>query len=772
VLIIGGDENANTAELYDPATGTFTALGNMVTSRYYPAVVQMPNGKVLIAGGLEGWSAGPGSAPPSPGWTGNDPGQSAEIYDPATRTFAATSDEDGFVQAPQTGTLLGDGTVLVAGGNAGAFGAETHIYNPATATFAAAPSLNNGRLQDTATYLNNGQVLFIGGQDCLVEFCGNAWPGTYSLARPLDIPGVLVLSGAELYTPGGGGTGTTVTFSSSPTRSTYGQNVTLTATVVPDTSACTPSPGNMVFLDPLWNQLAVVPVDSGGTASTSLNTLPFGSWPLRVDYAGNTTCGESLAALVQTVAPLLTVTVSGGPFSYDGNPHPATCAVTWGGSQVAGSCALTYAPGGANVPVTAGTYSVTAVFTPTDTTDFTSATGIGSITILPAFQTITCQPQTWGTAPVSPCSGASGATITYTATWGPVSLSTRAPSPTVKLSTNMQLPATANVLAVATAIPNYALTTVDVAFTVGKLTATIGCSYKLQDGTTGPDLPASATYGDPPITFTCQSNVPSTIAAPQYAVTPSGTSWAANKLTLKAAGTYNMTVKLNNGNPGNIYTAVTWPSGTQNGSIQVAQAPLSVLAGSANWTYASKSDSKLTAKLDPNSHMVNGDRAPVMSVFVSTDTAGADKVSLSPSPLAGTYYTHVNTLNLKNYAVKYEYGTLTVNPATTALTVSPAAVTMTVTAGKSGQATVTVLNETGETLDIAPSSLAAPFGVGQGCTNVAGNGGKCQVTVTFSPIVKGTKQTTLKFTASESTTDQFSGDTFTMHSVTIKGTGR
>src|SRR5215831_16250717 len=53
VLIAGGraDTTLSTAELYDPATRSFTPTGSMGTPRYSHTATLLPNGKVLIAGG-------------------------------------------------------------------------------------------------------------------------------------------------------------------------------------------------------------------------------------------------------------------------------------------------------------------------------------------------------------------------------------------------------------------------------------------------------------------------------------------------------------------------------------------------------------------------------------------------------------------------------------------------------------------------------------------------------------------------------------------------
>ena len=74
VLIAGGhtgrpDGTLSSAELYDPATGTFAATGNMTTPRVFHTAMLLDDGRVLIIGGI--YSA-PGS-----GELGT-----AELFDP------------------------------------------------------------------------------------------------------------------------------------------------------------------------------------------------------------------------------------------------------------------------------------------------------------------------------------------------------------------------------------------------------------------------------------------------------------------------------------------------------------------------------------------------------------------------------------------------------------------------------------------------------------------------------------------------------------------
>ena len=74
VLIAYGDASA---ELYDPATGTFSPTGSMTTARVVASATRLADGRVLIAGGL----AQPG---------GTKTLASAELYDPKSGTFSPT----------------------------------------------------------------------------------------------------------------------------------------------------------------------------------------------------------------------------------------------------------------------------------------------------------------------------------------------------------------------------------------------------------------------------------------------------------------------------------------------------------------------------------------------------------------------------------------------------------------------------------------------------------------------------------------------------------
>jgi hypothetical protein len=112
------------AESYDPRAGSFSATGSMNTARRAFTMTRLNNGRVLIAGGTETTLQGSDLS-------------SAELYDPSTGEWSLTG---GMAIAAErrTATLLGNGQVLVAGGdhiNNQAYFAEAELYDPVAGTF-------------------------------------------------------------------------------------------------------------------------------------------------------------------------------------------------------------------------------------------------------------------------------------------------------------------------------------------------------------------------------------------------------------------------------------------------------------------------------------------------------------------------------------------------------------------------------------------------------------------------------------------------------------
>lgn len=156
VLVAGGiqgaiyDTAASSAELFDPATGSFSPTGSMITGRDLHTATLLPNGKVLIVGGwnyfLHYLSF-------------------AELYDPATGTFNATTTYSTATRSNHTATLLPNGKVLIVGGaDDSTYRTSAELYDPVLDTFTATVgSMTTGRAAHTATLLQNGKVLIAGG---------------------------------------------------------------------------------------------------------------------------------------------------------------------------------------------------------------------------------------------------------------------------------------------------------------------------------------------------------------------------------------------------------------------------------------------------------------------------------------------------------------------------------------------------------------------------------------------------------------------------------
>ena len=157
VLVVGGfDGNGGelaTAEIFDPAKGTFVATGSMATPRTCQTATLLQDGRVLILGGLH-----------------NGPLATAEVFDPASGSFSPAGPMVS-AHAYHTATLLKDGRVLVTGGLAQHFSAwdpitsvaSAELFDPATGLFSATREMGTARLGHTATLLSNGKVLIAGG---------------------------------------------------------------------------------------------------------------------------------------------------------------------------------------------------------------------------------------------------------------------------------------------------------------------------------------------------------------------------------------------------------------------------------------------------------------------------------------------------------------------------------------------------------------------------------------------------------------------------------
>ena len=190
VLVVGGSGNGvdqlASAELYDPTTGTFSATGALNQERTIHTATLLADGRVLISGG---YSTTNNAGAPLP----DTVLASGEIYDPTAGTFT-TVGSMATARNRHSATLLGDGTVLIAGGHNPPLGdlATAERFNPTTGMFTATGSLIEGRRRHGAALLANGSVLIAGGTDGTAQITTaeiyTPSSGTFASTGPLGIP--------------------------------------------------------------------------------------------------------------------------------------------------------------------------------------------------------------------------------------------------------------------------------------------------------------------------------------------------------------------------------------------------------------------------------------------------------------------------------------------------------------------------------------------------------------------------------------------------------
>src|SRR5206468_2416479 len=154
-----------TSELYDAGgAGTWTATGSMTQARTQHTATLLSTGKVLVTGGFslnflgnpmtvaELYDPATGTWTPTGSMgTGGDILGTAELYDPATGTWSATGSLHD-ARSSQKATLLSDGKVLVTGGTTtgNTILGTAELYDPATGTWSATGSLHDARSSHTA----------------------------------------------------------------------------------------------------------------------------------------------------------------------------------------------------------------------------------------------------------------------------------------------------------------------------------------------------------------------------------------------------------------------------------------------------------------------------------------------------------------------------------------------------------------------------------------------------------------------------------------------
>ena len=318
-LVTGGSQSISTCEVFDPQTNSFLTTGMLLHDRATHGAAVLPDGRVLVLGGLY-TTTSPGYAAPL---------ASAEIYDPNTGVFSATGNmgqprsslgpvglpvlsngkvlviggwydsvlaatelfdpstgqfiQEGSLPIQQclaTATLLPDGLVLLTGGvnwnttiQHYSTTSNSYLYDPTTAVFTPAADLNLPREEHTATLLPNGQVLIAGGTDVETNTISQS---AELFSRGVVLPSPVVNS-----------------FTSDRTTIHNGESVNLSATYFGGIGIITPgylliSNGSSVNVFPTTTTVYTITVtNAGGARATSTVLINVGpGMPVYISVGG------------------------------------------------------------------------------------------------------------------------------------------------------------------------------------------------------------------------------------------------------------------------------------------------------------------------------------------------------------------------------------------------------------------------------------------------------------------------------------------------------
>ena len=435
VLVAGGTDASNavlgSAQIYSETGSGFGLAGNLTTARTGAVAVLLPNGEVLVAGG-------------SSDGTANGALNTAELFDPAAGTFTPTSTTMTAARLGASAVLLNSGKVLLAGGaNSGGALNSAELYDPVTDTFASSGNLNAARTGASATLLESGKVLIAGGSSDgtvngalnsaeVFDPAGNAGAGTFaSVAGATPTlgdnrwqPEAALLLGGDVLIAGG------MNSSGALASADRYDPVTDSFTTSGEQMAQSRAGGAAVALP---NGMVLL---AGGTTSQVVDIYDENSDQFNVTGSLQHSDNGAQSVLLNNGQVLLIGLTSGGSPAADAqlyspsfNPLGTVAVTSSEGTDVSGPCVLSPSTDivstcttnitpvnvGASPHTITGTYAADAVHTGSSNTASLAVNQAGTTTAVVS----SVNPSVFGQA------------ITFTATVSPVSPSTGTPTGTV-----------------------------------------------------------------------------------------------------------------------------------------------------------------------------------------------------------------------------------------------------------------------------------------------------------------------------------------------------
>jgi N-acetylneuraminic acid mutarotase len=183
VLVTGGGDPAGSyasADIFDPATRTWQATAPMHLGRHAHTMTLLADGKVLVTGGGVSWDL-------------KQPTDACETFDPDKNTWTEQAPLER-LRCTHSATLLPDGRICVAGGQANwEHWTSVEFYSPGVKRVLDVGAMLDPRTYHAAVLMNDSEVFLVAGQQGLSAWCDKTEgfdlkSGTSRARAPMHIP--------------------------------------------------------------------------------------------------------------------------------------------------------------------------------------------------------------------------------------------------------------------------------------------------------------------------------------------------------------------------------------------------------------------------------------------------------------------------------------------------------------------------------------------------------------------------------------------------------